>query len=90
MHEIRATVAPEHVTETARLAHVAGIDRVSVADVYIDGPDVHRRVVSVETSTSRARLFVEALLASPTLAASDYSLTSRELRAIVDRTDLAD
>jgi hypothetical protein len=90
MHEIRATVAPEHVTETARLAHVAGIDRVSVANVYIDGPDVHRRVVSVETSTSRARLFVEALLASPTLAASDYSLTSRELRAIVDRTDLAD
>ena len=90
MHEIRATVTREHVAETARLAHAAGIDRVSVADVYIDGPDVDRQVVSVETSTPKARLFVEALLSSPILAASDYSLTSRELRAIVDRTDLAE
>jgi hypothetical protein len=90
MHEIRATVPPEHVEETARLAHDAGIERVSIADVYIHGPDVRRQVVSVETSTPNARLFVEALLASPTLSATDYSLTSRELRAIVDSSDLAD
>jgi hypothetical protein len=29
VHEIRATVPPEHVAETARLAHGAGIDRVA-------------------------------------------------------------
>lgn len=90
MHEIRATVPPEHTKEAARLAHNIGIERVSIADVYIDGPDVRRQVVSVETSTPKARLFIEALLASSALAATDYSLTSRELRAIVDRADLAE
>jgi len=90
MHEIRATMPPEHVAETARLAHASGIARVAITDVYIDGPNVRRQTVSVETSTPRARTFVEALLASPSLAAADYSITSRELRAIVDNTDLAE
>ena len=40
MHEIRATVPLEYVAETARLAHEAGIDCVSVADIYIHGPDL--------------------------------------------------
>ena len=89
MHEIRATMAPEQVAEAARLAHASGIERVAVSDVYIDGPNLHHKVVSVETSTPNARLFVEALLSSPAFSATEYSLTSRELRAIVDRTDLA-
>ena len=50
MHEIRATMAPEHVAEAVRPAHASGID----------------------------------------LSSAEYSLTSRELRAIVDRTDLAE
>lgn len=90
MHEIRVTVPPEQVGETARLAHEVGIDRVSVADVYIHGPDLCRQVVSVEASTPISRLFVEALLTSPVLCATDYSLTSRELGAIVDQGDLAE
>jgi hypothetical protein len=90
MHEMRATVPPEHAKEAARLAHNVGIEKVSIADIYIDGPDVRRQVVSVETSTPRARLFIEALLTSSALATTDYSLTSRELRAIVDRADLAE
>lgn len=90
MHEIRATVPPEHAKEAARLAHDVGIERVSIADIFIDGPDERRQVVSVETSTPKARLFIEALLASSALAAADYSLTSRELRAIIDRSDLAE
>jgi hypothetical protein len=90
MHEIRATVPPEHAKEAARLPHNIGIERVSIADVYIDGPDVRRQVVSIETSTPKARLFIEALLASSAMAATDYSLTSRELRAIVDRADLVE
>ncbi len=90
MHEIRATMAPEHVAEAARLAHASGIEHVAVADVYIDGPNLRHKVVSVETSTPKARLFIEALLSSPVLSAAEYSLTSRELRAIVNRTDLAE
>ena len=38
MHEIRATVPPELTEEAARLAHGAGIERVSVAEVFIHGP----------------------------------------------------
>jgi hypothetical protein len=90
MHEIRATLAPEHVAEAARLAHASGIERVAVSDVYIEGPNLRHKVVSVETSTPNAQLFVEAFLSSPVLSAVEYSLTSRELRAIVDRTDLAE
>jgi len=86
MHEIRATMAAEHVAEATRLAHASGIERVAVSDVFIDGPNVRHKVVSVETSTPNARLFVEALLGSPLLSGAEYSLTSRELRAIVDGT----
>lgn len=89
MHEIRVTVPPEFAAETARLAHDVGIERASIADVYIHGPDLRRQVVSVETSTPQARLFVEAFLASPSLSKAGASLTSRELRAIVDGRDLA-
>jgi hypothetical protein len=90
MHEIRATVPPEQAQEAARLAHDVGIESVSITGVYIHGPDLRRQVVSVETSPPKACLFVEALLTSSALAATDYSVTSRELRAIVDRTDLAE
>jgi hypothetical protein len=91
MHEIRATVPPNLVPEVARLARAAAIDRVTVTDVYVHGTDAPRRqVVSVETSTPRAHTFVAALLGSPALTGADYSLTSREVRAIVDRSDLGD
>jgi hypothetical protein len=90
MHEIRATVPIEYVAESARLAHEAGIDCVNISDIYQDGPDVQRKVISVETSTPRARLFIESLLASERLAGADYSVTSRELRAIVNSSDLAE
>ena len=42
MHEIRATVPPELTEEAARLAHEAGIERVSVAEVFIHGPGLAR------------------------------------------------
>lgn len=83
MHEIRATISPEYVPEMTRIAQLAGIDRVTVTEVYVQGPNSHQMVVSVETSTPKARAFVEAFLASPLLSHSGYSLTSREVRAIL-------
>ncbi len=88
MHEIRATVAPEHSAEAVRLAREAGIERITVTDVYVHGPNTHRQVVSVETATPRASAFAQALLNSPVLRGKDFSLTSRELRAIVDGSDV--
>ena len=89
MHEIRASVPPEYVLEAVRLAHKAGITRVTVADVFVHGPDAHRKVVSVETSTHKARAFVGGFLDSPILSRVDYTLTSREVRAIVDDEPLS-
>ncbi len=83
MHEIRATVPPDCVPEVARLAHAAGIDRVSVSEVFVHGPGVQRRLLSAETSTPKARAFVDALLRSPALATADLTVSSREVRAIV-------
>jgi hypothetical protein len=89
MHEIRATLPLEHVEKATRLARVAGIDRVTVSDVYLHGSDARCQVVSVETSTPKARAFFEAFLGSAELRGADYSLTSREVRAIVNAEDLA-
>jgi hypothetical protein len=89
MHEIRATIPPDCVAEAARLAHAAGITRVTIAAVFVHGLDGERRLVSVETSTPNARDFVEAFLSSPVLSQTDYTLTSREVRAIVDDGSLA-
>jgi len=89
MHEIRATLAPEKTEEAVRLARAVGIDRVSVADLYVHGPDARRQVVSVETSTPKARAFVESMLSSAAFAGTDVSITTRELRAVVDGSDLA-
>ena len=90
MHEIRATLPAEHVGTAARLAHEAGITSVSISDVYLHGPEEERKILSVETSTPRARAFVDALLGSASLKGVDYSLTSRELRAIVSGEDILD
>ena len=90
MHEIRATLPAEHVAEAARLANEAGITSVAVSDVYFHGQEEGRKVVSVETSTPRARAFVDAFLGSSHFRDVDYSLTSRELRAIVSGEDILD
>lgn len=50
--------------------------------------DAQRQVLSVETSTAKAPAFVEAFLGSPALVHAEYSLTSREVRTIVDGESL--
>lgn len=90
MHEIRTTLPAEHAGTAARLANEAGIATVAISDVYLHGPEQTRKIVSVETSTPKARAFVDALLTSATLRDVDYSLTSRELRAIVNAEDILD
>jgi len=57
--------------------------RVTVAGVFVHGPETRRQVLSVETSTPRAKAFLDALLDSPSLSKVEYTLSSRELRAII-------
>jgi hypothetical protein len=84
MHEIRAALPLEYVPEAVAIARRVGIERVTVTDVYIYGADARRQLLSVETSTPKARAFVDGFLGSSILSNSDYALTSREVRAIID------
>jgi hypothetical protein len=88
MHEIRATLPSDCVPEAARLALAAGIDEVTLTEVFVHGPNAPRRLLSVETSTPKAKAFVDALLQSKVLSDINYTLTSREVRAIISDAPL--
>jgi hypothetical protein len=90
MHEIRVTLLPEYVSEVVQLANSVGIERVTATEAFVYGPEVSARVVSVETSTPRARAFIEKFLHSPSLSKSQCTLTSRELRAVLSDSPPAD
>lgn len=83
MHEVRVSV-PEGQSElVARLALETGISEVCVYEVYVHGPNQRKQVVSVETSTPCAKQLVDALFAAEWFDPSQYSVTTRELRAIL-------
>lgn len=90
MHEIRASVPAERSSQVAQLAHDAGIPHVSIFDVDVSGREGPRQVVSVESSTPRAKAFLDALLDSPLFDPQLCSVTSRELRAIVSSEDVGE
>jgi hypothetical protein len=83
MHEVRISLPETHVREAVKIAHSIGIERVSVSDIFVHGPDLPAKVLSAETSTPKARAFIEAFLASDAFSGVPSTLTSRELRAIV-------
>ena len=86
MHEIRATIPPEDVPEALRLARSVGIEEATTREVFVHGPGVKRVHLSVETSTPKAQAFTKALTASNIIHDAAFSLTSREIRAIVNRS----
>ncbi len=86
MHEIRVTVPEGRSKDVAELAKRAGIPQVSVYPVYAYGPNCTKEVVSAETSTPLAKKFADAVLTSDWFDSSESTLTSRELRAVVNDT----
>jgi hypothetical protein len=90
VHEVRATVPAERSAAVARIAVETGIPSASVYEIFVHGPDRPKHVVSVETSTPKAKAFIDALLASPIFDIDECSITSRELRAIISHESLAD
>ena len=83
MHEIRVTVPQERSSQVARIALAAGIEQVAVYKVYVHGPNQEKEVVSAETSTPRAKAFLDALFSAPWFDPRECSLTARELRGIL-------
>jgi hypothetical protein len=53
MHEVRVTVPAGVGPAVAKVALACGIERVSVSQAHVHGPDRDAEVVSVETSTQR-------------------------------------
>lgn len=90
MHEVRATVPQRRSAAIARIALDQGIAQVSVYDVFVHGAGCRKHVVSVECSSPQAKAFLDALLASPLFDAAECSVSSREVRAILNASPLAE
>ena len=84
MHEIRITVPEGRAKEVAELALRAGITQASVYPVFAYGPNQTKEVVSAETSTPKAKKFADSVLTSSWFDSAQCSISSRELRAIVN------
>jgi hypothetical protein len=83
MHEVRITVHPGLASDIAKLALEVGIDRVTVCPAYVWGPNSDAEIVSVETSTPRAKAFLDRLMSSGAVDLAKSSVTTREIRAIL-------
>jgi len=86
MHEIRIKVPQGSGAEIAAFALKLGIEEAAVSPVYLHGPNRHAEVVSVEVSTPKAKAFVDAIFTHQKFDPETWSITSRELRAIVTRS----
>jgi hypothetical protein len=86
VHEVRLTVPPERVDDAVQAAHSVGIEGVTVTPLTIHRPKGAEAAVrvSVETSTPRARAFVRAVQRSPWFDLACCSMSTREVRAIVN------
>lgn len=84
MHEIRVTVPEGRAKDVAELATRAGISQVSIYPVFAHGPNQPKEIVSAETSTPLAKKFADSVLTSPWFDSTESSVSSRELRAVVN------
>ncbi|HZQ52620.1 MAG TPA: DUF389 domain-containing protein [Bryobacteraceae bacterium] len=89
MHEVRVSAPDGRSGEVSDLALGLGIREVSVYDVHVHGPNLRKQVVSVEVSTPIAKQFVDALFAAPWFDPKQYSITTRQLRAILSSETVA-
>src|SRR5205085_12657982 len=82
MHEVRISVPDGKSERVVGLALHVGITEAAVYEVYVHGPDVRKQIISVETSTPRAKEFVDAIFSADWFDPKQYSITTRELRSI--------
>jgi hypothetical protein len=86
MHEVRVKAPQGKGAEIAALALRIGIEQASVSSIYVHGPNRPAEQVSVEVSTPKAKAFIDALFEHEGFDPETWSITSRELRAIVSRS----
>jgi hypothetical protein len=86
MHEIRVTGPVGKSEALAQMALSVGAKHVSVYSVFTYGPNQAHEVLSTELPTPQAKAFLDLLLSSPHFDSERYTITSRELRAILSQT----
>jgi len=64
MHEVRVTVPRGSGSAIAKAALEAGIQRITVCPVQVIDSHADAEIVSVETSTPRAKAFLHRVLSS--------------------------
>jgi hypothetical protein len=84
MHEVRVTVSRGSGSAIAKAALEAGIQRITVCPVQVIDSHADAEIVSVETSTPRAKAFLHRVLSSGEVDLGNTSITTREVRAILD------
>jgi len=90
MHEVRVSAPHGHSERVVGMALLVGISEATVYDVFVHGPDVPKHVISVETSTPRAKKFIDALFSADWFDPKHYSITTRELRSIFSSERVVD
>ena len=84
MHEVRVTVLRGSGAAIVKAALEVGIGRVTICPaIQAVGPHSEAEIVSVETSTPRAKAFLDRVMSPGTLDRSTSSVSTREIRAIV-------
>src|SRR5262247_4300259 len=83
MHEVRVTVPRGSGSAIAKAALEAGIQRITVCPVQVIDSHADAEIVSVETSTPRAKAFLHRVLSSGVADLRESSITTPEVRAIL-------
>ena len=86
MHEIRVTVPEGRGKDVGELALQAGIREVAIYPVFAYGPNCTKETVSAQTSTPLAKKFADSVLASSWFDSTQCTVSSRQLRALVNNT----
>ena len=79
--------------EVAQLAFAAGISEASLirAEVlHADGKTERKDVVDIQTSTPKAKAYIDAVMAAPFFNSREYSINVRQPRSVVSREKLSE
>ena|SRR5438445_4463686 len=88
MRLVRVKVPKGRAEAVAELAFAAGIEEVTISQVHTlnsDQRETVNDVVEIETSTPKAKAFIDALSATPFLDREECSIAVRQPRSVISR-----
>ncbi len=91
MRLVKVSAPTDKSTDITKIAFSCGIGEVSIHHIEVVRKDENpetKAAIDVETSTTKAKRFVDALLAADFYRAEDYSIIIRQPRSIFSRENL--